>query len=494
MDEGGNYDKASSSQVPGCYNHESKDSTQVVYIYSTSSEIKREPGDQHSFDECRKKDESYGDSVYRKEENRVSWPQRCDDPDSMRAYGHDIDIDHERHSLRSDRFFNYAKSWGHEIRANNGESVENFRRDRSPNEATKCLSDRRKHIIRGNECDSNGSHHSLLPICDKNEDDRVSFLDRYYSGGYIRERKRRENCEENERSHWYRAESKQKSYEDNTRAGRKSFTPIRIYPHSKEICRERPYSHKKHEYKYGDAPPNVTLMGQGCRTSYEFRENRYYEDDMSHREPGNERMEGKLRSHKRIKCENVQEGINAASQRRDNEEFRSHLMEGKNCDENYDTERAGNEEIHRWERDFSRCKTTHKLQSDGSPERKESKYMREEGERRNSPDDYVKPGQREGHPRFACEIGGNKEPMLRYFECFGGHEYDYPRKCERYSELMHANENQRNSGKGLERRPMGANSPERDEKQIATQKEYVMAGKFNNLLRILILVLLIPKK
>ena len=482
MDEGGKYEKASSSTVPGFYNHESKDSTQVVYIYSTSSEIKREPAEQHPSDECRKKDESYGDNVYRKEESRVNWPQRYNDPESMRAYSHDVDIDNERYSLRSDRFFNYTKSWGQDARGNNGDIADNFSRDRSPNEAKKGLSDRRKHILRGNECrdDRNGSH-GVLSTRDKNEDERVSFVDRYYSSSYIRERKRREDqhYEENDRANWYKTESKLKSYEDNGRAGRKSFTPIRIYPHSKEICRDRSYPYKKQEYRYGSAPPNVTLMGQGCRT-YEFREReaRCYEDDVPLREPGNERMEEKLRSHKRSKYDNVPEGVNAALQRRDSEEYRGHAMEGKHCDENYEVERMGNEEAHRWEKEMSRCKSMDQLQKNCSPERKESKCVRDEKERRGSPEDYQRIGQKDGYPRFACEMGGSKEPVLQYFECFGGHEYDYPRKCERYNELLHENENQQNNGKVMDRRAMSVNSPDIEEKQISTQKRYVMAGKF----------------
>ena len=478
MDEDGKYEKASSSNVPGFCSRESKDSTQVVYIYTTSAEIKHEPADQHSFDDCREKDESYGDNVYCKEESRANRPQRYEDPEPKRVYGHD-DIDQQRHSFRSGRFYNYAKSWGQAVRVNNKDNLENVREDRSPNEAKKCLSDRRKQILRGNESrEDNNGNHRLLSM---REEERVSYSDRYYPSGYQREKRRRDSqqFEENERVNWYKTESKQNSFEDTGRTGRKSFTPLRIYP--KELCRDRSYLQKRHEYRYGDAPPNVTLMGQGYRAAYELRDRevRYCEDDMSSRELGNEKDEGKLRSHKRVKCGTLQEGMSIAPQRHESEDCRGHMVEGKQFDDNYEMFREGKGgEIYRWEKEVSRCKSLEKMQNNCSPEWKEGRHSREEAERRNTPDDYIKLGQNESYSRFSCEIGGNREPVFRYFECFGGHEYDYPRKCDRYSELIHDNESQQNRVKGLERRGMGATSPEVEEKQIATQKGYVMAGKF----------------
>lgn len=485
MDEPGNYEKAASS-VPTLYSHENKDTTQVVYIYSTSSEIKHEPADQQSFDECRGQDESHTTNAYRKEprplseDSRINWSQRREESESTRASSYDGEIEIGRNTFRGEKFLNYQKSWGRDGRPDQGDRLGIFKRDRSPNDAKKSTSDRRKPSLKGKYYNNEnvGSHRSF-PVRDSNDDERAGFVEGYYSTEYMHDTARREQFEENERSEWYKAESKQNNYEDNGRAGRKSFTPIRIYPHSKEVYRDRAQPYKKLEYRYGELPPNVTLVGQAGRNSHDLRgkEDRCYEEESTE----NDSIDAKMRNHKHIKCEGIQEGhtsMSMVAQRRDAEGFRNPVSEGQHIDEKYGAERLDKEERYRWEKEFSRGKNIGKMQEDYTPGVKESKYMKDDTERRVSPDSYARYGHREKYPRFACEISGGKEPQYRYFECYGGHEYDYPRKCERYNDIVQENDMPRMKGKSLERpRAFESHSPEMEEKRIASQKGYMMPGK-----------------
>lgn len=472
MEDSGKYEKAT-CPVPSLHNHESKDSTQVVYIYSASSEIKHEPADQQAFDECHSQDEPYTTNAYRNaprpssEESKVNWSQRREESEIARPSGREIDTENGRSTFsRSDKFVNYQKFWGRDGRANPGDTSGIFRRERSPNEAKTSTCDRRKQNLKGTyHGDENIGRQHAFVMHEKKEDDRASLVDGYYSSEHMGERRRREQYDEHEISEWYKAESKHKNYEDNGRAGRKSFTPIRIYPDSKEVYRDRAQPYKKLEYRHGsDAPPNVTLLGQSGHTPYEMRakDERYYEEEAV----PNDNFEAKLWNHKRVKREGATDGYGGmplASQRRDNDGLRSTTQENSHHEDNYEAERAGKDEVYRWEKDTSKGK--HRIRGG---------Y---ELERRVSPDSYSRFAHRERLPRFACETSGNKEPHHRYLECYGGHEYDYPRKCERYNEMIHETETQRNQEKNLERRGMGANSPEFEEKQFASQKGYIMPGK-----------------
>ena len=486
MEDRGKFDKPTKS-VPTFYSLENKDNTQVVYIYSSSSEIKREPGEQYV--NCIH-DEPYNIKPNRNEphsgdDGGATLPQRRD-VEMPRVGPCDIAMDNERIISKGDHMPEYARSW--ERDRDYGDVPESFRRQRSPAEAPKPKYECKKQTAQRLPSVSTDNFTNTRPplLRDNIEEGTVMYIDGSYEYNFGQEKRKRDYnlFEDEEKNSRLKSDNGGLRYEESSRAGRKSFTPVRIYPSGKDCYRDRPRYYRRHEYMYAEPPPNVTLVTQDYhRRSFvedKEAEPRHFEDE----DPERDNFAIKHRPIKRVKSEDERDVTNISSrlERPDVEEFHGRIFGERFNSKRYDIERlqagVGKEKVYYIEKGIARNKDSlqkheHSPDSNGRQFNSHAEDMAQS----SSPTDYLQYSQREKASNFEHEMPVDKDVPYRFNECFGGHEYEFPRKCERYSEMMHEMELYRGKGRKKERRSTDMHIQETEDKIATDQKGYLFSGR-----------------
>ena len=495
MEEGGKFDKANTSQ-PVFYGKESKDNTQVVYIYSTSSEIKHEAADHDSFDEHRSECEPLHTSNSHRKEPRtfnepedINWRQEHD-VDTPGAEGSDAETEHGRYAPRRSQFQEQRRNWAPEESTSQRNSPHIFRSQNALDGIYKAKHINRRQIVHRSHSENSdySSKSRQFMIREMGSGDRAMYMEGGHHHEMLHERRRTDDHlpEDNDKNGRFRVDYGDPKCDENIRAGRKAFTPIRIYPSTKDYYRERPRPYKKHEYSSVDPPPNVTLVSQDQHnyTLYDDKERdeQRYDEESRNKKPENGNIES-ARSFRNYRSEDrygSSEGLSKV-QRRDPEDYRENEFDGKIAAERYEAGRmrdeVGNEKAYQFDKEISRKKTAKKERDELSPDDVERRYIRpvDDAMRRLSPNGYARLPARE-RSRYECETPMYKDSPYRVNECYGGHDHNMPRKCERYSEMLHDMEINRSRMKTSEERPGMVYPGESDGKRVVGPNGYLMPG------------------